>query len=267
MNIVITGSTKGLGLALAREFLRHGDCVVVSSRSSEAVEATVARLRTDFPDRVVGLPCDVSRNQDLEALVNFAVEQLGRLDIWINNAGTTGFESRALVDADPAALEAVVRTNLLGSLLGCRAALGVMLPQGQGHIFNMDGRGADGSATPDMAAYGATKRAIPQLTRTLAKETEGSGVGVHTLSPGMVLTDLLLHNATPQAKRIYNILAEKPETVALWLVERARNVEGNGRYIRFLTNPKATWRFATAWRRKNRFFDGEGRPVEGEGER
>ena len=264
MNVVITGSTKGLGLALAREFLRCGDSVVVSSRSPEAVQAAVAQLRTDFPDRVVGLPCDVSLSQDLDTLADFAVDRLGHLDIWINNAGTTGFENKALVDAGPAALETVVRTNLLGSLLGCRAALRVMLPQGQGNIFNMDGRGADGTATPGMAAYGATKRAIPQLTGTLAKETEGSGVAVHTLSPGMVLTDLLLHNATPQTKRIYNILAEEPETVARWLVKRARNVEGNGRYIRFLTNPKAAWRFATAWRRKNRFFDGEGRPVEGQ---
>jgi chlorophyll(ide) b reductase len=263
MNIVITGSTRGIGLALAQEFLRYGDQVVVSSRSAERVEAAVAQLRGEFPEyKIVGLPCDVSLSDDVEALADFAQQQLGTVDIWINNAGSAGFENKELVDSDPAVLETVVRTNLLGSLLGCRAALRVMLPQGQGHIFNMDGRGADGTATPEMAAYGATKRAIPQLTKTLTKETEGSGVGVHTLSPGMVLTDLLLRNARPEAKRIFNILAEKPETVAHFLVERVREVEGSGKYIRYLTNPKAAWRFATAWRRKNRFFDEQGEPVE-----
>jgi chlorophyll(ide) b reductase len=263
MNVVITGSTQGIGLALVAEFLRYGDRLVVSSRSQERVEAAVAKLKDEFPEEhVAGLAADVSVSDDVEALADFALDQLGSLDIWINNAGTTGFENKALAESDPDTLEAVVRTNLLGTLLGCRAALRVMLPQGRGHIFNMDGRGADGTATPEMAAYGATKRAIPQLTNSLAKETEGTGVGVHTLSPGMVLTDLLLHDATPEAKRIYNILAERPETVARWLVERARKVEGSGQYIRFLTNPKAAWRFATAWRRKNRFFDEEGEAVE-----
>ena len=263
MNIVITGSTKGIGLAMAREFLRYGDRVVVSSRSAEGIEAAIAQLKEEFPEgEVLGLACDVSLSEDVEALADFAGEQLGSLDIWINNAGTTGFDNRALADSDPAVLETVVHTNLLGCLLGCRAALRIMLPQGQGHIFNMDGRGADGTATPEMAAYGATKRAIPQLTKSLVKETEGSGVGVHTLSPGMVLTDLLLRDATPEVKRIYNILAEKPETVAGWLVERVRQVEGSGQYIRYLTNPKAAWRFATAWRRKNRFFDEQGEPVD-----
>ena len=266
MNIVITGSTKGIGLALAQEFLRYGDKVVVSSRSSERVEAAVAQLKEEFPEgKIVGLPCDVAVSDDVEALADFAQQQLGTVELWINNAGSTGYEDKKLIDSDPAVLETVVRTNLLGSLLGCRAALRIMLPQGQGHIFNMDGRGADGTATPEMAAYGATKRAIPQLTKSLVKETEGSGVGVHTLSPGMVLTDLLLHDATPEVKRIFNILAEKPETVACWLVERAREVEGSGQHIRYLTNAKAAWRFATAWRRKNRFFDEQGEPVEGRG--
>jgi len=263
MNVVITGSTKGIGLALAREFLRTGDRVVVSSRSAERVEAAVGQLSQEFPEgSVIGLACDVSQGADVETLADFAVEHLGSLDIWINNAGSTGYENKLLIDSDDSVLETVVRTNLLGSLLGCRAALRVMLPQRRGHIFNMDGRGADGKASPGMAAYGATKRAIPQLTETLVKETEGSGVGVHTLSPGMVLTDLLLRNSSPEAKRIYNILAEKPETAARFLVERARTVQGTGQYIRFLTNPKAAWRFATAWTRKNRFFDEQGRPVE-----
>jgi len=217
MNVVITGSTKGIGLAMAKEFLRYGDKVVVSSRSAERVEATVAQLREEFPEgKIVGLPCDVSVSDDVEALAGFAQQQLGTVEIWINNAGSTGFENKDLIDSDPAVLE----------------------------------------------IDGATKRAIPQLTESLAKETEGSGVGVHTLSPGMVLTDLLLRDSTPEVKRVFNILAEKPETVASFLVERVREVEGSGQYIRFLTNPKAAWRFATAWRRKNRFFDEEGEPVE-----
>lgn len=262
MNVVITGSTKGLGLALAREFLRHGDAVVVSSRSTERVKAAVADLEREFPgSRVLGQSCDVSKAEEVDALADFAQAQLGALDVWINNAGSAGDQNNLLIDSPAETLDLIIRTNLLGTMLGCRAALRVMLPQGHGHVFNMDGRGADGTGTPGMAAYGATKRAIPQLTQSLVKETAGSGVGVHTLSPGMVLTDLLLRDASPESKRVFNILAERPETVAQFLVERVRAVQGTGRYIRFLTRSKAAWRFATAWRRKNRFFDEVGNPV------
>lgn len=263
MNVVITGSTRGIGLAMAREFVGHGDQVVVSSRSAERVQATIAELERECPGAtVLGQACDVSQSADVDALASFAQEQLDSLDIWINNAGSSGFQNRPLAEADVQVLDTVVRTNLLGTLLGCRAALRIMLAQGHGHIFNMDGYGANGRATPGLAAYGATKRSIPQLTATLVKEINGTNVGVHTLSPGMVLTDLLLRDTPLEAKRIYNILAERPETVAHFLVERVRKVQGTGQYIRFLTNAKIAWRFATAWARKNRFFDDEGRMLE-----
>ena len=262
MNVVITGSTKGIGLALAREFLRHGDQVIISSRSAERVQAAVVELSGEFPGGVApGLAADVSKGEDMDALAAFAYEQLGSLDVWINNAGTNGFQRQSLAESSPALLETVVLTNLLGTLLACRAALRIMLPQGRGHIFNMEGRGSEGAATPGSIAYGASKQSIPQLTKTLVKETEGSGVGIHRLSPGMVLTDLLLTDATPEAKRIFNILAERPETVARFLVPGVRAVQGTGRHIRYLSTPKVAWRFATAWRRKNRFFDEQGRPV------
>jgi chlorophyll(ide) b reductase len=210
---------------------------------------------------VYGLAGDVTASAEMEALAAFARDQMGSIDIWINNAGTNGYHRAPLAASEPELLERVVRTNLLGVLLGCRAALQVLLPQGYGHIFNMEGRGSEGAVTPRAIAYGASKQAIPQLTRTLIKEIAGSGVGVHQLNPGMVLTDLLLADATPEVKRVFNILAERPETVAGYLVPRVRNVRGAGQKIRYLTMPKVVWRFATSWARKNRFFDEAGQPV------
>jgi NAD(P)-dependent dehydrogenase (short-subunit alcohol dehydrogenase family) len=105
----------------------------------------------------------------------------------------------------------------------------------------MDGAGADGTATANYAAYGASKAGITHLTASLAAERNAHNldVGVHTLSPGMVLTGLLLEGATERNKQVFNVLCEHPETVAAYLVPRVRTViarQESSTYIRFLTS-------------------------------
>ncbi|KAL6065731.1 Chlorophyll(Ide) b reductase NYC1, chloroplastic [Balamuthia mandrillaris] len=262
LHVVITGSTKGIGLALASEFLRHGDSVVVSSRSEEHVSKAVSQLQQQLSSSssgqmVVGYPCDVTVGEQVNGLAAFAKKQLGSIDIWINNAGVSQEEKCELWKTPEEVLRSVVNTNLLGCLLGCKAAIRLMLKQPNGgDVFNMDGAGANGMTTANFAVYGATKHALPQLMKTLRAETKGTKVGVHTVSPGMVITDLLLSgNRNRRALSIFNILAERPETVARWMVPRIRGVRGSGRYIRFLTLDGVLWRFLTAWKRRNRFFD------------
>lgn len=120
-------------------------------------------------------------------------------------------------------------------------------------VFMMDGVGATGVATPHSASYGASKRALPQLTLSLAKECKGTGVSVHIVSPGMVMTDLLCTEENLEKRntvRIFNILAELPQTVSDWMVPRMRGITGTGKYFRFLTAHGVVWRFATmAWRK------------------
>jgi len=119
-------------------------------------------------------------------------------------------------------------------------------PRG-GHIFNLDGAGSDGRPTPRFAAYGATKRSVVHLTKSLQAElqmNEVNNVMVHNLSPGMVTTDLLMSGATTkQAKFFINILAEPPDVVADYLVPNIREIPSNQSmkptYIRFLTGLKA----------------------------
>jgi chlorophyll(ide) b reductase len=179
-------------------------------------------------------------------------------------SGISQTEKAPLHQTPESVLRAVVNTNLLGTMLGCKVALEMMLqwPGRKCHVFNMEGAGARGNATPNSAAYGATKAAFRQLMKSLVKETSGTNVGVHTISPGMVLTDLLLSNRELKALRIFNILAERPHTVAQWLVPRIRAVRGSGRYIPYLTGLGAAWRFATYFKRKDRFFDSQGNPTQ-----
>mmetsp|Transcript_8326 Transcript_8326/g.14044 ORF Transcript_8326/g.14044 Transcript_8326/m.14044 type:complete len:210 (+) Transcript_8326:398-1027(+) len=197
----------------------------------------------------------------MEGLANFATDSLGAIDIWINNAGTNGYVLANLVDQPPETIREVVETNIVGTLNGSRAALKVMIKQGFGHMFNMVGAGVGGDATPLYSVYGATKRCLPQLNASLVKETKGTGVGVHLLQPGMVLTDLLLSSSSVVARRFFNVLAETPQNVATELVPQIRSVQGTGSYIKFLTVPRVLFRFLTFWARSKRFFDEQGNPI------
>lgn len=276
-NVVITGSTRGLGKALAREFLLSGDRVVIASRSPESVDMTIKELEENLKEgmttavgssrtkleksKVVGISCDVCEPNDAQKLANFAVSELGSIDIWINNAGTNkGF--RPLLQFSDEDIQQIVSTNLVGSILCTREAMRIMSNQNKGgHIFNMDGAGSGGSSTPLTAVYGSTKCGLRQLQSSLLKECKKSKVGMHTASPGMVLTDLLLSGSTTQNKQMFNIICELPETVARTLVPRIRVVKGNGKAINYLTPPRILLALVTAWLRRGRWFDDKGRAL------
>ncbi|KAJ4822597.1 putative chlorophyll(ide) b reductase nyc1, chloroplastic [Turnera subulata] len=276
-NVVITGSTRGLGKALAREFLLSGDHVVVASRSAESVDMTVKELEESLREglatsngsakanlsraKVVGIACDVCQPSDVKKLANFAVSEFGSVDIWINNAGTNkGF--RPLLQFSDEDIKQIVSTNLVGSILCTQEAMRVMMNQPRGgHIFNMDGAGSGGSSTPLTAVYGSTKCGLRQLHSSLLKECKRSKVGVHTASPGMVLTDLLLSGSTLKNKQMFNIICELPETVARTLVPRMRVVKGTGKAINYLTPPRIVLALVTAWLRRGRWFDDQGRAL------
>ncbi|XP_075517648.1 putative chlorophyll(ide) b reductase NYC1, chloroplastic [Primulina tabacum] len=276
-NVVITGSTRGLGKALAREFLLSGDKVVITSRSPESVNETIKELAENLNQvmiatgsssrkrlrhaKVVGIPCDVSNPEDVKKLANFAVNELGFVDIWVNNAGTNkGF--RPLMQFSDDDIQQIVSTNLVGSILCTREAMRIMSTQSNGgQVFNMDGAGSGGSSTPLTAVYGSTKCGLRQLQSSLLKESRRSKVGVHTASPGMVLTDLLLSGSSIQNKQMFNIICELPETVARTLVPRMRVVKGSGKAINYLTPPRILLALVTAWVRRGRWFDDQGRAL------
>ena len=227
--VVITGSTKGLGLELARGFLSRGDRVVVTSRDVTRVREAVAALREDFGERVAGVAADVSRPDAVDALTDFASESMGGVDIWINNAGANGYVYENLAESDPEVLREIVLTNSFGTLLCCRSAIRLMATQAEGgHVFNMLGAGSDGGPTQKYAAYGHTKAGMAQLTKTLAGEVKDTGnarVGVHALSPGMVFTELISSGRYAfgsQGRFFVNTLAEPPEVPAAFLVEKVR---------------------------------------------
>jgi NAD(P)-dependent dehydrogenase (short-subunit alcohol dehydrogenase family) len=184
---VVTGSSRGLGFAMARELGLHGAAVVLGARSDDAVAAAVERLRAEGI-AASGRRCDTGDLADVEALRDEAISR-GTLDIWINNAGTSGVSGpTASTPVDD--FTGVVRTNILGTFHGARAALPVFLQQGHGDLVNLYGQGDRGPVALQNA-YASSKRWVRQFTETLRLETKGTGVRVHGMNPGLVETDLL----------------------------------------------------------------------------
>lgn len=248
-NVVITGSTRGIGLGLAREFRARGHSLVISSRGEAAVTAAVAMLAAEpGPGRISGIACDVGDRADVQALWDGSVTALGQVDIWINNAGLTGpkRDVLALGDGD---IAPVFAANLWGTIYGTQIPLAAMLAQGSGKIFNFEGFGSDGMTAPGLSIYGMTKRAVTYFTKSVNKEIKGAPVLLGTISPGIVITDLLdeSRDVDPEkwekTKRMYNILADRVETVAPFIVDRVLAADKPGTAIRWLTTGKAARRF------------------------
>lgn len=131
--MVITGGSKGLGFALASEFLSLGDEVVIAARGASACAKAGKTLQQQHPhNQILHTVCDVTQPEQLQQLASFAQQEMGRIDIWINNAGASQLPKAALADTEPAQIQQVVSTNLLGSLLGSQAAVRAMQTQSSG---------------------------------------------------------------------------------------------------------------------------------------
>jgi len=259
-NVVITGSTRGIGHGLAREFLKRECRVIITGRQQVQVDDAASRFAAMYdPDRVAGIACEVSSVEDLQRLWDFSVERFGSVDVWINNAGIS-IERKPLADQDAADIARIVETNLTGMLLANKVPLAGMRTQGNGQIWNMEGFGSGGQTAPGMVAYGATKRAVTYVNKALQKEIADTNVQVCTLSPGIVVTELLIGDYDlsseewKKAKRILNILGDTVETVTPFLVEGILKTSKSGAKVAWLTNGKAFRRFMTAGFNKRDLF-------------
>lgn len=248
--IVITGSTRGIGFGLADSFLKLGCAVVINGRSASAVSKAVEQLAQHHPtERILGQAGDITEFAQAQALWDAAVGRFGRVDIWINNAGL-GNVLMPFWEQPPDVLRSIINVNLLGTMYPCQVAIKGMIAQGGGHIYLMEGSGSDGRVQPGLTPYNTTKRAIRYLTKSLAKETAGTPVKIAAISPGIVITELLMGGLGGQdealARRIFNILGDRVETVTPWLAQKMLVNERAGVLINWLTTPKILWRFLTA---------------------
>ena len=251
--IVITGSTRGIGLEMAKAFLRAGCQVTLSGRGEALNEMAKAQLE-GFENRYTYISCDVQNKESIAKLWEDSKQKWGNIDIWINNAGQNAPHAFAW-ETPSFETSNIIHTNIIGMIYGSQIAAKGMIDQGFGAIYSMEGLGSNDMIQVKTILYGTTKRALTYFMKGLSKELEGTGVIAGRLSPGMMLTDFITKSpdGSPSKvveeerfKRIFNILADRPETVAAFFIPRMLSNTKNDVQIAWLTNQKVMWRFMTS---------------------
>ena len=226
---VITGSSRGLGFAIAREYATEGANVMLAARTERTLNQAVAGLK-EQGFAAEGFICDTSNHEEVKALAAKTKAAFGKIDIWVNNAGV-GAPYGPTLSIPVDRFTRVIQTNILGVYYGSLVAMDNFVSQGSGKLINLVGRGAD-KPVPFQNAYASSKTWVKSFTLALAKEYRNSGINIIAFNPGLVLTEMLtdvevvpgLENEVNPLNTVIRLWANTPEIPAkkaLWLASSA----------------------------------------------
>ncbi|MDQ6601262.1 MAG: 3-oxoacyl-[acyl-carrier-protein] reductase [Chloroflexota bacterium] len=194
--VVVTGASRGIGRAVAVRFARDGAAVIVNYRGSEAAAQETARAVNEAGGEATLVQGDVSKRDDAERLIETAIQQYGRIDVLVNNAGIT--RDQLLMRMTDEDWDAVLDTNLKGAFYTTRAALRPMLRKRSGRIINISSVvGLIGNA--GQGNYAAAKAGLIGFTKSVAREVAGRSITVNAIAPGYIATEMT--NAIPENLR------------------------------------------------------------------
>ena len=210
--VVITGASMGIGEEIARLFSREGAKLVLCARDLARMEA--ARLRIGAGDNSISVACDVSKRDQVDALMRAALARFGRIDVLVNNAGFGLNDS--LAELDMAQCRSLFDTNLFGAMECMQAVIPIMRQQGGGDIVNRSSVSGH-IATPYGSVYAASKHGMQAVGRAVRMELKKHNINVLTVSPGFIATDFVKNMLKGKSgQRVGGSVAygAKPEVVA-----------------------------------------------------
>ena len=214
---VVTGSTKGIGRAIAEALAREGANVCVSARDVDEIKQTVDELSGLGDAEVTGAVCDVRDYESVRALFAHAAEEFGGVDVLVNNAGVGKFGR--VEETSPEEFRAVLETNLFGVFYCCREAIPLMKRRGGGYVVNISSL-AGANPHPEMAAYNASKFALNGFSEALMQEVRQDGIKVSYVMPGSVNT--AFGGDTPDESKSWQL---QPADIARVVVDLLRHDE------------------------------------------
>ncbi|RKU27218.1 3-oxoacyl-ACP reductase [Candidatus Poribacteria bacterium] len=211
---IVTGASRGIGAAIGRKLCEAGANVALCSRSAEAVAAIADTLNSEGYT-AISTAADISKKEDVEALIKTVQDRFSQIDILVNNAGIT--RDTLLMRLKDEDWEAVLRTNLTGTMYCTRAVLRPMIRQRSGRIINISSViGVMGNA--GQASYAAAKAGILGFTKTIAREVGTRGITVNAIAPGFITTDMTAQIPEQHQKQLLELIPLRrfgsPEDVA-----------------------------------------------------
>lgn len=188
MVVLVTGSSRGIGRSIIIEYAKRGlDVVINYHKNDEAAKELEKEIKEKYDVRVLTIKCDVSKEEEVEKMINKIVDEFGRLDILVNNAGVS--RDTMFMDIRVKDFKRILDVNLIGAYLCSKYALKEMLNNKKGNIVNISSTNAIDTYYPESACYDASKAGIISLTHNLALEG-APFVRVNAICPGWVNTDM-----------------------------------------------------------------------------
>lgn len=262
--VVITGSARGLGYELAKVFRSKDYNVVLSDiMENNLSKAKIELEKIHGNGKVISVLCDVTKEEDLENLMNETIVNFKNVDIWINNAGVNQ-PMEPIWNVDSKSINKLIDIDLKSAIIGSKIAMKQMIKQGYGQIYGIEGYGSNDATMLGLSIYGTSKRGLTYFFKALAKEvkTLKLNIQIGLLSPGIMITDFITHSMgndefelPSKTKKVYNILGDYPDVIAKFLVNKiVKNKKNNVRF-NWLTNRKACVRFMTSSFNKKDYFN------------
>tara|TARA_A100001015_G_C15019730_1_gene727340 strand:+ start:564 stop:1307 length:744 start_codon:yes stop_codon:yes gene_type:complete len=226
--ILITGSTRGIGLAIAKKAAREGAHIIVSGRNQENSEKVASELAEEFNINALGVACNVSDVESCQNLVSKAIEKFSKIDILVNNAGIT--KDNLLLRMKDNEWEDVINTNLNSIFYMTKAVSRPMIKNKKGKVINISSIvGITGNS--GQTNYAATKAGMIGFTKSVAKELGGKGITCNAIAPGFIETDMI---ETLPKEYISNIISKIP-------LKRLGNTEDVSDLVIFLASDKSNY--------------------------
>jgi len=231
---IVTGAASGIGMAIAEAMSREGASLVISDINKEGLEK-VAKEISKSGGRVLPVKTDISKEDEVEQMVESSIVQYGRVDILVNNAAFLGssYHQKPFADTQVAEWRAEIDVTLIGTLLCCKAVTSHMLKQKSGRIISVSSD-AGKMGIPQMAIYSSCKAALAGFSRALAQELAADGITVNCISPGPIETPT-----------VTAILKRTPGQKEAWLANvpvcRLGKPDEIASMVVFLASDEAAW--------------------------